>query len=343
VTSDDTTARAYFVTAPGRGELRDVRLPRRAPDQVLVEALYSGISRGTELLVLAGRVPASERERMRAPHQEGDLSLPVKYGYASVGRVVAGPPALAGRVAFCLFPHQTRYVVGADDVIPLPDGVPPERAVLAANMETAVNGVWDAGVAPGDRVAVVGGGVVGCLVAYLAARVPGCDVELIDVDPARAGVAASLGARFAAPDRARPDADVVLHASGDPAGLRTALALAAFEATVVELSWYGDRAVELPLGEAFHARRLTIRSSQVGNLPPARRPRWTHRRRLTLALELLADAALDALVSGETPFEELPAAMERLARPGLHLCHRVRYRAAPAAGRRAQAGADSQE
>ncbi len=325
---DQEVARAFWIVAPGRGELRDGPAPHPGPGQVLVETLYSGVSRGTEMLVFGGHVPPAVRARMRAPHQEGEFDFPVKYGYASVGRVLRGPAELDGRAVFCLYPHQTRYAVDAAAVVAIPSSVPPERAVLAANVETAVNGIWDAGVAVGDRVAVVGGGVVGCLAAYLAARVPGCDVELVDVNPSRAQIAAALGARFAAPAQARGEADVVVHASGDAAGLRTALALAGDEATIVELSWFGDREVALPLGESFHHRRLTLRSSQVGSIPPSRRPRWTHRRRLALALDLLGDAALDVLFTSEGAFEQLPADMERLARPGLHLCHRVRYGAA---------------
>ena len=326
--SDPLRARAFWTTAPGTGELRDEPLRAPGDGEVLVEAWFSGVSRGTESLVLAGRVPPSEHARMRAPHQAGDFPFPVKYGYQSVGRVVAGPPEIAGRAVFCLHPHQSRYVVPASAVVPLPDGVPPARAVLAANLETALNGLWDAELRLGDRVAVVGGGVVGCLVAYLAARVPGCRVELVDIAPARAAVAAALGVAFAAPDAARPDADLVVHASGDAAGLRTALALAGQEATVVELSWYGDAQLQLGLGGAFHARRLTLRSSQVGGLPAAQRARWTHRRRLALALSLLADPALDVLVDGESPFEALPDVLPRLAAGGA-LCHRLRYAAAP--------------
>ena len=319
-------ARAFWIVAAGRGELRDETLPPRGEGDVLVEARYSGISRGTESLVLAGRVPPSEHERMRAPHQGGSFPFPVKYGYASVGRVLEGPPALVGRDVFCLYPHQSRYVVSAADVLPLPDGVPPARAVLAANLETALNGLWDAPLRLGDRVAVVGGGVVGCLAAYLAARVPGCAVELVDVAPARALVAAALGLAFATPEHARPDADLVLHASGNPAGLTTALALAGHEATVLELSWYGAAPVAAPLGEAFHSRRLTLRASQVGNVAPARRARWSRRQRLALALELLADPVYDHLLTGESDFADLPAALARLATaPGETLCHVVRY------------------
>ena len=324
---DETVA--FWVVAPGHGALRREILPRRTQQEASVRALYSGVSRGTESLVFNGCVPESEYQRMRAPFQAGDFSGAVKYGYASVGEVVDGPTAVRGRTVFCLYPHQERYNVPIDALYPLPEGVPASRAVLAANLETALNCVWDAGAAPGDRVAVVGGGSVGCLAAWLLGGMPGCEVELIDANPQRRGVAAALGIAFAPPEGARPDADVVLHTSGSPAGLRLALQLAAFEATVCECSWYGTRPVTLALGEAFHARRLTLRSSQVGSVPPSQRARWTARRRLELALGLLTDPRLDVLINSEGPFAELPQTMQRLARgPGDTIMHRVRYGAA---------------
>ncbi|MGP1393919.1 MAG: zinc-dependent alcohol dehydrogenase [Inquilinaceae bacterium] len=319
-------ARAFWSVAPGRGEIRDQPLPAPADDQVRVRSLFGAVSRGTESLVFAGRVPVSQYGAMRAPHQGGDFPFPVKYGYSLVGIVEAGPAALRGRTVFCLHPHQTACVLAADAVVPVPDGVPPSRAVLAANMETALNGLWDAAVLPGDRVAVVGAGVVGCLAARLIARMPGCAVELVDTDPAKASVAARLGASFAAPTEARTDNDLVIEVSGAPDGLAVALGLAAFEATVLELSWFGDHPVTAPLGEAFHARRLTIRGSQVGAVATRQRARWPHRRRLALALELLADDALDTLFSGESAFDDLPDAMPALATGGAGiLCHRIRY------------------
>jgi len=319
-------ASAFWIAEPGRGELRREPIAAPSADDVLVEALWSGISRGTEALVFTGRVPRSEWTRMRAPFQAGEFPAPVKYGYASVGRVVQGPPALEGRVVFALFPHQTRYVVPASAVHPLPDGVPPRRAVLAANLETALNVVWDAEVQPGDRVAVIGGGTVGCLTAWLAARVPGCDVELVDVNPRRDAIARALGVSPARPDGAAREADVVVHASGTPEGLQQALELAGDEARIIEASWFGDGMVPLPLGGAFHARRLTLVSSQVGRVPPSRRVRWDTRRRMRVALGELRHDALDALITGESPFEDLPALMARLATaPGDTLCHCIRY------------------
>lgn len=326
IAMSSTRARAFWVAEPGRGEIREEALRTCSAGEVLVRARYSGISRGTETLVFEGRVPASERERMRAPFQCGEFPAPVKYGYASVGTVESGPPDLEGRDVFVLHPHQTRFVVSAEAVHVLPAGVPAGRAVLAANLETAVNGLWDAAPRLGDRIAVIGAGVVGCLVARLAGRLPGCAVELADLNPARAAVAAALGVRFVTPDALSPEADLVVHASGSPAGLDTALRTAGFEATVVDLSWYGDRSVTLRLGEAFHARRLTIAASQVGVVAPAQRPRWDARRRMQLALGLLRDPALDALVTGESEFESLPAVMADLAaNPGQALCHRICY------------------
>lgn len=263
---------------------------------------------------------------MRAPFQEGDFPTPVKYGYCMVGRVLQGAPEYQGRDVFCLHPHQDRFVVPISAVHPLPPDVPAGRAVLAANMETALNAVWDAGVLPGDRVSVIGAGSVGCLVAWLAARIPGCTVELIDINPARKAIACKLGAEFALPDDARGEADVVVHASGSEAGLGLALRLAGFEATVLELSWYGDRRVSVSLGEAFHSRRLVLKSSQVGNVAGVRRARRTLDSRLQLALSLLNDAALDALINSESRFMDLPHTMQQLSSgSGDVIMHRVRY------------------
>lgn len=323
----DSAASAYWIVGPGAGELRREPLPSASGDDVLVRTLYSGVSRGTEALVYQGRVPASEKDRMRAPHQAGDFPAPVKYGYSSVGIVEAGPAGLRGRVVFCLYPHQDRYVVPAQAVVPVPGNVPPERAVLAANMETAVNGVWDAAPAVGDRIVVIGAGVVGLLVAWLCNAVRGARVRLLDWAPDETSAAGDLGLACIRPEAEdEQNADLVINASGDPHGLRRALEMAGCEATVVEMSWFGDREVSLPLGEGFHSRRLAIRASQVGRLPPGRGARWDHRRRLALALELLSDNRLDALISGESPFRELPSLMPRLAAsPAGVLCHRLRY------------------
>ena len=319
-------SRAFWVAAPSRGEIRAKRLRSLASGELLIRARASAISRGTETLVFRGEVPPSEWQRMRCPFQEGDFPAPVKYGYAVAGIVEEGPSEFCGRRVFCLHPHQDRFIVPEGAVVAIPDDVPDRRATLAANMETAINGLWDGAPGLGDRIAVVGAGVVGALVAGLAARLPGAEVELIDIDPSRATLAAALGCCFAIPLQGPGEADLVIHASGVPDGLVTALAIAGFEATVLEMSWYGTRIVPLALGGAFHSRRLALRSSQVGTVPAARRERWSRRRRLALALSLLRDPVFDRLLSGETDFDELPELMPLLAASSAGvLCHTVRY------------------
>ncbi|MCH0563490.1 MULTISPECIES: zinc-binding alcohol dehydrogenase [unclassified Streptomyces] len=320
------SARAFWLRSPGHGEIRDVVLPEPAEGEAVVRSLWSGVSRGTETLVFRGGVPASQHAVMRAPFQEGDFPAPVKYGYLNVGVVQEGPDDLAGRTVFCLYPHQTRYVVPVSALTVVPEAVPAERAVLAGTVETAVNALWDAPPLVGDRIAVVGGGMIGCSVAALAARFPGVDVQLVDADPGRAATAEALGVGFAVPEEARGGCDLVVHASATEAGLARSLELLRAEGTVLELSWYGDRRVSLPLGEAFHSRRLTVRSSQVGTVSPARSGTRTYADRLALALGLLADPVFDALVTGESAFGELPAVMPKLASGAIPaLCHRIRY------------------
>ena len=281
---------------------------RTAPDGVITAcALFSGVSRGTERLVLRGDVPESERQRMRCPFQEGDFPFPVKYGYCWVGRADDGPPGIAGEVGFALFPHQDRALLPLEAFIPLPEELPPRRAVLAANMETALTAVWDSGAAPGDKVLVVGAGVLGLLIASLIGAMPGTEVTIADLNPARAGIAATLGLGFAAPDNAPDAQDITINASASAGGLRLALEKAGHEARVVEASWHGANAVSLPLGEAFHSRRLQLISSHVGHIPAARAGRWSHRRRMETALRLLAAMpALDALITHELDFTDAP-------------------------------------
>lgn len=324
------SSRQFWVEAPGRGAIRRAALPAPGDDEVVVRTLYSGVSRGTEALVFRGEVPASQYTAMRAPFQEGDFPAPLKYGYSSVGVVEAASSAgarrLTGQTVFCLHPHQDVYVAPMSAVTVLPDTVTPARAVLAANMETAVNALWDARPGLGDRIVVIGAGAVGCLVAWLCRQIPGTSTTLVDTRPAREQVARRLGLTFTTEAPVDASADLVIHASGNPAGLVSALDAAAIEATILELSWYGTKDVTLPLGEAFHSRRLTIRSSQVGRLPADRVARQDRASRMALALDLLAYPELDALITGESPFDEMPQVMATLsADAGDTVCHRIRY------------------
>ncbi|WP_186392878.1 MULTISPECIES: zinc-binding alcohol dehydrogenase [unclassified Pannonibacter] len=308
-------ATALWYVASGACELRREQLALLEPGRARLRTLASGVSRGTERLVLSGLVPEAEWQRMRAPLQEGDFPYPVKYGYAAVGRVEAGPPELLGQTVFCLHPHQDLFDAPLEMLVPVPQVIPAERVILAANMETALNALWDGAPAPGDHICVVGGGVLGLLCVFLAAGIPGTRVTLVDIDPSRAEIAASFGAGFALPTEAPGDQDLVIHASASPEGLATALTCAGDEATVLELSWYGAKPVSVPLGADFHSRRLVLKSTQVGRIPAQRRNRWTFRRRLETALSLLADDRLDALLYPRLAFSSLP---ERLPHVLLH-------------------------
>jgi NADPH:quinone reductase-like Zn-dependent oxidoreductase len=324
--AESLQAAAYWTLAPGRGALRTELLREPGPGDALVRTKHSGISRGTEMLIHSGEVPPEIAESMRAPFQEGDLPGPVKYGYLSVGVVERGPDALLGRDVFCLYPHQDLYVVPAGALTPLPAGLPPRRAVLAGTVETAVNALWDAAPRLGDRVAVVGAGMVGCAVAALLRTFPLGRLQLVDVDSTRERVAAALGVELVDPVVAAVGCDIVVHASATAAGLQRSLELLGDEGEVVELSWYGTRAVSVPLGSVFHPRRLAIRASQVSEVAASRRARRSHADRLALALELLRDEAFDALISGSSPFADLPDTMHRIATGEIDaLCHVVDY------------------
>jgi NADPH:quinone reductase-like Zn-dependent oxidoreductase len=321
------TARALWYVGDSRAEIRDEPLPPRGAGEALLRTLYSGVSRGTERLVFQALVPSSEYERMRGPNMGGDFPHPVKYGYQAVGMIEEGPAELVGRIAFALHPHQDRFVLPSGNLTLLQDGLPPRRAVLSANMETALNALWDSGAGPGDRIAVVGGGVVGCLIASLAARLPGADVTLVDPVAARARVAAAIGCAYAVPDAAPGECDVVFHASASPKGLATALEIAGFEGTVVEVSWFGDREVTVPLGRMFHSGRLKLISSQVGQVAASRRPRWDYARRMAKAMALLADERLDILIGEEIDFAEAPARLPAVfSTDGGGLAPVIRYR-----------------
>ena len=319
-------ARSLWYARKGVAELRTARLAPPAPGEACVRTHFSGISRGTERLVFEGGIGQSEWERMRCPMQEGAFPFPVKYGYCATGVVEDGPAELVGRQVFCLHPHQDFFTVPIAALAPIPDDVPLRTATLAANMETALNAVWDSGAGAGDRIVVVGAGIVGLLVASLAARLPGAVVTAVDTDESRRPVVEALGAGFARPEHAPADADVVFHASATAAGLNTAIASAGLEAIIVEMSWYGSKPVQVDLGGAFHSRRLRLASSQVGMVSPGRRARWTYRRRLEAALRLLAQPALDALVTEEIAFDDAPRRLPQIFAPGAHgLAPVIRY------------------
>jgi threonine dehydrogenase-like Zn-dependent dehydrogenase len=303
---------ALWYEAPFTAQIRREPLRAPKPDEVLIRTLTSAISRGTERLIASGLVPEGERERMRCPMQAGDFPFPVKYGYCAVGIVVQGPEEWRNQRVFVLHPHQDWFIAPISMLNRIPEGLSSQRAALAANMETALNAIWDSGASAADRIVIVGGGLVGLLITYLAAQFPGAEVTLVDINPKRAALAKAFGAGFALPEAAPSGADVVFHTSASAAGLATALGAAGMEGQVIELSWYGDQPVPVPLGGLFHAGRVSLRSSQVGTISPGHAPRWSYSRRLQAALALLSDERLDLLISETLAFHDLPAAIPRL-------------------------------
>ncbi len=323
-------ARAVWYTGKGNVELRPDRVGQPAPGHVRLRMLFSGISRGTERLVFEGAVGVSEYERMRAPFQTGHFPFPVKYGYCATGVVENGADEFVGHTVFCLHPHQDVFVVPATAITFLPEGLPARRATLAANMETALTAMWDSGSNLGDRIVIIGAGVVGLLVAYLAAHIPGTDVTVVDIDASRKPIVDQFGATFATPDEVNQNceanADVVFHTSASAAGLQTAISVAGPEATIVEMSWYGDRETPVNLGGAFHSQRLRLIASQVGQIPTHRQPRWTYQKRITKALDLLQDPVFDALVAEDILFDDVATALpEVLGKDAKGLAPVIRY------------------
>ena len=305
-------SQSLWYVAPERVEIRSETLGPLPKNSVQVRTLFSALSRGTESLVFKGLIPESEYIRMGAPFMGGKLPFPVKYGYSSVGRVELGPPELIGRLVFSLMPHQSIFQTDAANILLIPEEIPAQRAVLAANMETALNAVWDAAPGPGDRIVIIGAGVLGCLIAYLCGHLPGAEVTLVDINPEREDIAIKLGVQFSSPELAPKDCDLVIHCSASDAGLSTAIASAGEEATILELSWYGSNKIDVSLGGAFHSRQLKLQSSQVGHVSLSRRPRWNHRRRLSAALGMLSDSRLDSLLTKPISFESLPSELPKI-------------------------------
>lgn len=301
-------ARAYWVVEPGRGELRSVVLPERPPPGTSrVRTEYGSVSPGTERLVGLGLVPAALAGRMACRGMEGTFALPVKYGYCVVGTVVAG--AATGRRVFAMHPHQDLADIADADLVELPVALPAARAVLVPNLETALNGVWDAELREGERAVVVGAGVVGLLTAYCLAALHGVEPVVVEATPERRRTARTLPFvhRVLAPDEVEAGTfAVAFHASGTPGGLQTALDAVGFEGRVVDLTWYGTQRVELDLGTTFHCQRKRILASQVAVVAPAMRATHGPRERLAEVLRLLGDPHLDALLGAPRTFADLP-------------------------------------
>lgn len=319
-------SQSLWYVAPECAEIRSEVLGPLPENRIQVRSIFGALSRGTESLVFKGLIPESEYTRMAAPFMGGKLPFPVKYGYSNVGRIELGPSELIGQLVFSLMPHQSIFQTELANVLVVPTEIPAQRAVLAANMETALNAVWDASPGPGDRIVIIGAGVLGCLIAYLCGYLPGAEITLVDINPEREDIAKKLGVQFSSPELAPKDCDLVIHCSASAAGLSTAIASAGEEATILELSWYGSNKIDVSLGSAFHSRQLTLQSSQVGHISLTRRPRWSNRRRLTTALGMLSDSRLDSLLTDPIRFEDLPSKLPQIfSTQSSALCCLIQY------------------
>ncbi len=322
----DRRASAFWTLGDRRGSLHEERLPKVPQGMCLIRTLYSAISPGTERLVFDGRVPQRLKEDMRVPYMDGGFPFPVKYGYSLVGRVVAGSHPWLNKTVHVMHPHQDLCLVRKDDLFEVPDGLPPARATLASNLETAVNALWDAHVQIGDASLVVGFGVIGSLVARLLAMMPEGHVEVYDTDAHKRALAHQLGFRLFDPARSARKFDLAFHTTGTAEGLQGALDHVGFEGRVVELSWYGTQPVNVHLGGSFHTERKTIISSQVSNVAAPQRSRWDCRRRKEFVFQLLSNPVFDHHVSHTVSFAELPEFFPRLAEsPASYLSVLVTY------------------
>ncbi|MEM9277847.1 MAG: zinc-binding alcohol dehydrogenase [Pseudomonadota bacterium] len=321
-------------SAPYKAAIETVQIPEIKAENVLLKTLFSGISRGTESLVYAGKVPESEWKRMRCPFMSGSFAFPVTYGYACVCEVIGLGEKTSGlkpgdRV-FVLHPHQDIFSVPESSCNLLPPSIPTSRAVLSANMETALNAVWDAEISGNPFCAIIGAGVVGLITAHAVRKVAGLDPVIFDLKPEKERHATEMGFRFinsSGIDKTEiQDFELIFHTSASAGGLQSAIDMAAFEAKIIEMSWYGENPVSLNLGGAFHSKRLKILSSQVGTIASAKRNKLDYAGRMQQAITLLDDPRLDTLLGSAIDFHDLPNHLHDIFSPQSDvLCQVIEY------------------
>jgi threonine dehydrogenase-like Zn-dependent dehydrogenase len=287
--------------------------------ELLVESFFSLVSIGTERTVALGMVPPEIREQMKVPYMEGSFSFPCKYGYSLVGKIIRGPAGLKNRFVHLMHPHQDMAWVHPSSVFPLPDGIPPRRAVLAGNMETAVNALWDSEISVGDSVLIAGFGIVGALIALLASCIPGVAIVVLETNEKRRSLAAKLGFDLFENFRTgNTPFDAALNTTGDENALQICIDNTGFESQVTEVSFYGTKAVSVRMGGNFHISRKRIAVSQVSNLPLKKLARWDHLRRKQLVYNLLKDNRFDCLVENAVPFHDAPVLFKLIRSNAMH-------------------------
>jgi 2-desacetyl-2-hydroxyethyl bacteriochlorophyllide A dehydrogenase len=299
--------RSLYFTAPHTIDVREEPLPALAAGQVLAQTLCSAISPGTEMLVYRGQVPTEMAVDETIAALGGQFRFPLKYGYSAVGRVLELGPgvdsAWQGRTVFAFNPHESHVIADIAQLFPLPDDVDAETALFLPNMETAVNFLLDGAPLIGERVAVLGQGVVGLLTTALLARCPLANLTTFDHYPLRRETSLALGAHVSLSPESSPalQADLTYELSGSPAALDAAIALTGFDGRIVVGSWYGQKRAALDLGGRFHRSRIRLISSQVSTLTPALSGRWDKARRLQVAWAMLRAVRPGRLITHRVP------------------------------------------
>lgn len=302
-------------------EMLPVLPPNKKKNSCLIKTLFTAISPGTEYLVYSGGVPKKLYVEMRCPYMGGDFSFPIKYGYSLVGQVLDGPTSLKGKLIHTLHPHQDYARISAEDVYVIPDGISPQRATLASNMETALNAIWDSGVNIGDKVLIVGFGIIGSLIARILSFIPQVEVDVLDVQPAKITLIEQLGFSIYKEEKEKKY-DLAFHTSGSGPGLQTSINNVGLEGKIIETSWYGDKEVNLCLGETFHSQRKLIISSQVSHLPACKSARWDYKRRKEVVFQLLLHPEFDAHITHTIAFHNLPKLFQSLKK---NRCQELSY------------------
>jgi len=277
-----------------------------SPSFLKIQSHFSLISTGTERLVACGEVPGSVHDDMKVPYMEGAFPFPIKYGYSLVGKVITEGHSMTGKLVHAMHPHQDFCLINESDLFEIHSNIPAQRATLASNLETALTAVWDAQVNIGDRVLIVGFGLIGSLIARLLSFIPAIYFQIIEIDKERIQHAEKLGFPVSAILRKHSKFDIAFHTSATAEGLQTCIDGVGLEGKIIELSWYGKKPVKINMGGSFHSQRKQIISSQVGKLPSKYNARWDMKRRKKVVFELLENALFDQQITHFIKFVDTP-------------------------------------
>ena len=313
---------SFWIKKKNNSYIKDHSINQAGKNELLIQTKYSGISYGTERVVYTGSVPDSQRELMRCPYQEGNFGSDVKYGYMNIGKVIDGPPGFKGKYVYTLFPHQTYYILDKTEVTLIPESIPLKRCLLTANMETAINGMWDTLPSCGDKILVIGSGVVGFLMAYILKSIPGSEILLVDSDSKKNKYSKLFNINF----KNKYKANIIYECSGNAKILDGLSKHVKDEAIICILSWYGDNISKVKFGEEFLSKRIKIIFSQVSKVSHNRSQYWDNVKRRELAIKMLNDDRLDNLIEKKIiKFSKLPLFFSQMNNKQSFFCKVVDY------------------